>query len=321
MQKIEVTAAGVNLTCLHICWCSRLPFAASHKQQDRSRISHKPRWWLHMFRVALALEVTRRDPQAAALGLTAIRGASASANNLEELNIEMMDDIPNIILYSPLPQRVRHDSTSKIAVIATCFEDHARSKMAASAQPAISTTKMAAATSNMATTLKVAAYYQTMPVELATGLPASVDMLINLIQNLRVEFRNDFKKEFDTIYSFMTDINLRTKDVEIRMTSQEQSHLELLEKIFLDSSAHTMRRRREFQPFTSELCRRGIRYRWGFPVKVLFYMDGQKCVVLSPDEGIKVLNSMSRRQVLSAHTLSPSTPEQPNWRSKLDSPH
>ncbi|XP_063300320.1 uncharacterized protein LOC134588112 [Pelobates fuscus] len=88
-------------------------------------------------------------------------------------------------------------------------------------------------------------------------------------------------------------------------------------KVFQDFSAQTMRRRREFQLFTAELRRRGIRYRWGFTVKVLFLIDGRNLIIKSPEEGMELINSMNRCQV-SSHRLSPSTPMQASKRSKSD---
>ncbi|CAH2285755.1 Hypothetical predicted protein [Pelobates cultripes] len=88
-------------------------------------------------------------------------------------------------------------------------------------------------------------------------------------------------------------------------------------QIFQDFSAYTMRRRRKFQPFTAELQQRGIRYRWGFPVKVLFHMDGRNFSVTSQEEGMKFLASRNRHQA-KTHALSPSTPAHAHKKSKAD---
>ncbi|CAH2294052.1 Hypothetical predicted protein [Pelobates cultripes] len=129
-----------------------------------------------------------------------------------------------------------NDGTGSIKAIVQKVKHVATNKMAATPRSDV-TSKMAAATSKMATNVMAnpftmtAAFNPDMPSEMATCLPASADMLLNLIKNLRVELRNDFKKDFEAIYGFMSDINLRTEDAENLMTFQEQSHLELLEKV------------------------------------------------------------------------------------------
>ncbi|CAH2275584.1 Hypothetical predicted protein [Pelobates cultripes] len=117
--------------------------------------------------------------------------------------------------------------------------------MATSTKVATATTKMATATSKTATATSkmattnietsisstAAAYNPNMPPEMASGLPASADMLIDLIKNLRIEIRNDLKKILMLYMDFWEDINSRTEDVENRLYYQEQSHLELEENV------------------------------------------------------------------------------------------
>ncbi|KAM8945894.1 LOW QUALITY PROTEIN: uncharacterized protein RCH25_049246 [Pelodytes ibericus] len=290
------------------------------------------------------------------------------------------------------------------------------------------TSKMATATSKMAptTTFKAATYHSDMPLEMAEDLPPSAGMIIQLLKNVRVDLKNDLKKDFDIIYGALDGINQRTK-VE-KLYHQDQSHLELVDtvrelqkqvaqqaekledaeersrhnnlrirgihdsvdvkdlanyfvatlptakeydllldhihrlpkpsnalaapnkdvivrfhyihikeeflgavcmsslpgdynnvKVFQDFSSYTMRRRREFQHFTAELRQRGICYRWVFPVKVLFRMDGKSFSVTSPEEGAEVLRSITRRPA-PQHMLTPLTSVQPSKRSKTDAP-
>ncbi|CAH2293798.1 Hypothetical predicted protein [Pelobates cultripes] len=266
----------------------------------------------------------------------------------------------------------------------TSINDFTTPKMSTTVHVTTATTKMATATSNMetATSKMASSGFKTMtcnpnmPLEMAEGLPPSAGMIIQLIQNLRVDLKNDFRKDFDTMYRVLENIGQRTEDVEYRMQVQEQSHLDLVNtvkelqkqvnlqaekmadsedrsrcnnlrirgipdnvetsnlihyfqkivkmilpkatdldlivdhihrlpksatapkdtivrlhffhikqeilstvgksglpadykyiKVFQDFSAYTMRRHREFQPFTTELRQREIRYRWGFHSK------------------------------------------------------
>ncbi|CAH2295657.1 Hypothetical predicted protein [Pelobates cultripes] len=58
-----------------------------------------------------------------------------------------------------------------------------------------------------------------------------------------------------------------------------------------DLSAATLRRRREYQNVTTELRNRGIRYRWGFPTKIIVTRNGDTTTITSPDEGMKKLET------------------------------
>ncbi|CAH2223743.1 Hypothetical predicted protein, partial [Pelobates cultripes] len=55
-------------------------------------------------------------------------------------------------------------------------------------------------------------------------------------------------------------------------------------KILADLSAATLKRRRDFQPVTEELRRAGIRYRWGYPTKLLITKSGEINVASTPEE-------------------------------------
>ncbi|CAH2322528.1 Hypothetical predicted protein [Pelobates cultripes] len=94
------------------------------------------------------------------------------------------------------------------------------------------TTKMATASSKTTSTgFKTMTYNPHMPLEMAEGLPPSAGLIIQLIQDLRVDFKNDLKKDFDNMYGILEKIGQRTEDVEHRMSTQESFHLELVKTV------------------------------------------------------------------------------------------
>ncbi|CAH2301166.1 Hypothetical predicted protein [Pelobates cultripes] len=56
-------------------------------------------------------------------------------------------------------------------------------------------------------------------------------------------------------------------------------------KILADLSAATLKCRRDFHLVTEELRRTGIRYRWGYPTKLLITKNGELKIINTPDEG------------------------------------
>ncbi|CAH2224271.1 Hypothetical predicted protein [Pelobates cultripes] len=58
-------------------------------------------------------------------------------------------------------------------------------------------------------------------------------------------------------------------------------------RILADLSAATLRKRREYQQVTTELRNRGLRYRWGFPTKLIVTRNGDTKILSNPEEGIK----------------------------------
>ncbi|CAH2319345.1 Hypothetical predicted protein, partial [Pelobates cultripes] len=62
-------------------------------------------------------------------------------------------------------------------------------------------------------------------------------------------------------------------------------------RMMADLSAATLRRRREYQNVTTELRSRGIRYRWGFPTKIIVTRNGDTTIITSPEEGMKKLEN------------------------------
>ncbi|CAH2256431.1 Hypothetical predicted protein [Pelobates cultripes] len=93
------------------------------------------------------------------------------------------------------------------------------------------TSQMADATSKMASGFKTMTYKPTMPLEMAEDLPPSAAMLIQLIQNLRVDLKNVFKKDFDAMYGAMEVIGQRTEDIEQRLHVQETPHFDLVNTV------------------------------------------------------------------------------------------
>lgn len=72
--------------------------------------------------------------------------------------------------------------------------------------------------------------------------------------------------------------------------------------IYPDLSAATMMRRKEFAPFTKVLRDHDIRYRWGFPVKLIIYKDGNTSICQTP---AALKDCLSQWNLLSTPTNSP----------------
>ncbi|CAH2276247.1 Hypothetical predicted protein [Pelobates cultripes] len=108
-----------------------------------------------------------------------------------------MEEEINLTAYSALPQRTRSDATTKMATVDTYSNDHATTKMSATTCLTTSTNKMAAATSETtdastkmtSTSFKTMTYKPNVPLELAEDLPPSAGMIIQLIQNLRIDLK------------------------------------------------------------------------------------------------------------------------------------
>ncbi|CAH2307566.1 Hypothetical predicted protein [Pelobates cultripes] len=62
-------------------------------------------------------------------------------------------------------------------------------------------------------------------------------------------------------------------------------------RIMADISTATLRRRQEFLHTTTELRTHGIRYRWGFPTKIILTKNGKTVQISTPEEGKKMLAS------------------------------
>ncbi|CAH2252488.1 Hypothetical predicted protein, partial [Pelobates cultripes] len=60
-------------------------------------------------------------------------------------------------------------------------------------------------------------------------------------------------------------------------------------KIMADLSAATLKHRKEFQETTQELRNKGIRYRWGYPTKLLITKNNGLKIIHTPEEGLKQL--------------------------------
>ncbi|CAH2312031.1 Hypothetical predicted protein [Pelobates cultripes] len=74
-----------------------------------------------------------------------------------------------------------------------------------------------------------------------------------------------------------------------------------------DLSVATLRRRREFQQITATLRDQGIRYRWGYPTKIILTRYGETKSFSTPEEGLKML---PRRYPF------PDRPAGPKWSNR-----
>ncbi|CAH2301430.1 Hypothetical predicted protein [Pelobates cultripes] len=90
------------------------------------------------------------------------------------------------------------------------------------------TTKMATTPpKTISTAFKTMTYNPHMPLEMAEDLPPSAGLIIQLIQDLRVDLKNYLKKDFDNMYGILENIGQRKEAVEHRLSTQESAHLEL----------------------------------------------------------------------------------------------
>ncbi|CAH2329760.1 Hypothetical predicted protein, partial [Pelobates cultripes] len=62
-------------------------------------------------------------------------------------------------------------------------------------------------------------------------------------------------------------------------------------QIFPDISAATLRKRKEFLHITTALRNNGIRYRWGYPTKLLVVKDGVLKPIFTPEDGAAKLKA------------------------------
>ncbi|CAH2275924.1 Hypothetical predicted protein [Pelobates cultripes] len=60
-------------------------------------------------------------------------------------------------------------------------------------------------------------------------------------------------------------------------------------KLFIDLSAATMTKRRSFTSITTALRNANILYKWGFPTKLLVKRNGADRTILTPEDGIQIL--------------------------------
>ncbi|CAH2314423.1 Hypothetical predicted protein [Pelobates cultripes] len=113
----------------------------------------------------------------------------------------------------------------------------------------------------------------------------------------------------DQIKQEVRDLSSRTSRVEQQcqnITSQQsttkgvlnnlQKQMEAMEnyptvRIMADLSAATLRRRREFQQVTAALQKQGIRFRWGYPTKIILTHQGETKFLSTPEEGLQALTA------------------------------
>ncbi|CAH2330501.1 Hypothetical predicted protein [Pelobates cultripes] len=58
-----------------------------------------------------------------------------------------------------------------------------------------------------------------------------------------------------------------------------------------DLSPATLRRRRDYIQTTTALRNHGIRYRWGFPTKLILTKSGKTSIISSPEEGLQLIET------------------------------
>ncbi|CAH2315837.1 Hypothetical predicted protein, partial [Pelobates cultripes] len=80
-------------------------------------------------------------------------------------------------------------------------------------------------------------------------------------------------------------------------------------QIFADISPATLAARRLFTPVTTALRKHQIQYRWGLPSKLLIIRNGQATAVLSPEDGIQLLNKWNIQPADSPQTPNTLPPE------------
>ncbi|CAH2314979.1 Hypothetical predicted protein [Pelobates cultripes] len=86
--------------------------------------------------------------------------------------------------------------------------------------PSDATTKMAANgnESDSFNFTNSAAYNPSMPPELAAGLPALAEMLMNALQSLRIKIRNDHKEDMDTMFGYVEELAIKTNIIKKRLS-------------------------------------------------------------------------------------------------------
>ncbi|CAH2223757.1 Hypothetical predicted protein [Pelobates cultripes] len=101
----------------------------------------------------------------------------------------------------------------------------------------------------------------------------------------------------DQIKQEVRDLSSRTSRVEQQcqnITSQQSTTkgvLNNLQKQMEAMEAPTLRRRREFQQVTAALQRQGIRFRWGYPTKIILTHQGETKFLSTPEEGLQALTA------------------------------
>ncbi|CAH2223962.1 Hypothetical predicted protein, partial [Pelobates cultripes] len=148
---------------------------------------------------------SRSPPGPLALQLSALAGESLVPTSLD-FKVPQTISGEEGAIYSPEEAETEMEGdVPKVPTQPHILKSIVTTKMAVTTDVNTTTTKMATTTSNMASTNieKKYFYYSSnpnMPPEMSSVLPASADMLIDLIKNKRLEIRNDFKKDFEAIY-------------------------------------------------------------------------------------------------------------------------
>ncbi|CAH2276694.1 Hypothetical predicted protein [Pelobates cultripes] len=77
--------------------------------------------------------------------------------------------------------------------------------------------------------------------------------------------------------------------------------------LFVDLSAATMAKRKEFITITTTLRTDNVPYRWGYPTKLLLWRQGKTHVVNDPADGMKLLTEWAMWNIAKAQQEEPTT--------------
>ncbi|CAH2295938.1 Hypothetical predicted protein [Pelobates cultripes] len=84
-------------------------------------------------------------------------------------------------------------------------------------------------------------------------------------------------------------------------------------KIYADLSAVTLRKRKAFHKITATLRTHGIKYKWGFPTKLLVAKDGGITTLANPDDGAKQLQVWNLQVTQTVSTAKPAGKLTAEW--------
>ncbi|CAH2250791.1 Hypothetical predicted protein [Pelobates cultripes] len=77
-------------------------------------------------------------------------------------------------------------------------------------------------------------------------------------------------------------------------------------KLFADLSATTLKQRKDFSPIADRLRANGMRFRWGYPTKMIILQVGKLYMISTPEEGTKRLQTWGIAENMSEKTTPPS---------------
>ncbi|CAH2324721.1 Hypothetical predicted protein [Pelobates cultripes] len=157
------------------------------------------------------------------------------------------------------------------------------------------------------------AYIRGMFKKLAPDIPSDMLLLDRVHRMPRPKFLPALAPR-DTLlrvhYYHVKDLLLKTAK---RRTTPLENYPQL--KIFADLSATTLNRRKEFAQVITTLRAHGLRFRWGFPTKVIVTKDNTTQVITSPEEGLRKLQTWGFLEQTEERTASSSKRLQLDWHT------